>query len=77
MSLFTHMELALLRVEEAARELDALFDVRDEGPQSVSGNLDEWKLDGRRMTGAASMALLSLHDYLNDVAQAREGLEGK
>lgn len=52
---------ALLNMERAARELDALFD----------GEPDAWRLDGVWVAPAAATALLSLHDYLNDVDAAR------
>jgi hypothetical protein len=53
---------ALLNVEKAARELDELF----------YGEPDAWRLDGMHVGSEASSALLSLHDYLNDVTNARE-----
>lgn len=55
---------AQLNVEGAARELDALF----------GGDYGRWTLDGRVVTDDASIALLSLHDYLNDVTVARKAL---
>lgn len=56
---------ALLSVERAARELDALFD----------GKPGCWTLGGWRVVNDdVSEALLSLHDYLNDVEVGRHGL---
>jgi hypothetical protein len=55
---------AQLNVERAAREVDALF----------GGDFGRWTLDGRVVTDEASIPLLSLHDYLNDVAVARKAL---
>lgn len=63
-SLAPHMATLLAargNVEAAAREVDALFD----------GGLP-WKLDGRLLTTDAAYALLSLHDYLNDLRIAIE-----
>jgi hypothetical protein len=55
---------AATNVEQAARELDALFD----------GEVSHWTLDGKKVTEDAAAALLSLHDYLNDLQNAREAL---
>lgn len=52
------------RMETAARELDRLF----------GGNAHRWTLDGRKVTDEAAQALLSLHDYLNELTARREGL---
>ncbi len=56
---------ALLNVETAARELDALF----------GGTAGAWILDGQDVDGEAASALLSLHDYLNDVLIARQPMD--
>lgn len=55
---------SLENVESAARELDAMF----------HGNVGRWTLAGREIPTEVSDALLSLHDYLNDVQREREGL---
>ncbi len=55
------VDVALLNVERAARELDAMF----------SGEPGAWTLDTVEVYGQAASALLSLHDYLNDVTNAR------
>jgi hypothetical protein len=52
---------ALLNVEKAARELDVFF----------TGRPGRWKLDGRLLSEDAAIALLSLHDYLNELEAAR------
>lgn len=57
---------ALLLVEQAAREVRALF----------GGDPDAWKLDGRKVTDDASIPLLSLTDWLNTVEAVRHGVEG-
>lgn len=51
---------AIRSVEGAARELDALFD----------GAPGRWTLAGEEIEEEAATALLSLHDYLNDVTFA-------
>lgn len=60
----TRFLAALGNVERAARELDALFEM-DGG---------DYTLAGEPIETAAGAALLSLHDYLNDVENAREAL---
>jgi hypothetical protein len=52
---------AMRNVENAARELDALF----------GGFPGRWTLDRVRLSDDAASVLLSLHDWLNDVANAR------
>lgn len=47
----------LRQVDRSARAVDALFGGQPEG----------WTLDGQAVTTDAATALLSLHDYLNDV----------
>ncbi|MET0601831.1 MAG: hypothetical protein ABW167_07565 [Baekduia sp.] len=51
---------ALLNAERAAREVTKLLD----------GAPGEWTLDGEQLTDEAASALLSLHDFLNDVTNA-------
>jgi hypothetical protein len=51
---------AIRNVEGAARELDALFE----------GAPGHWTLAGEKIDEEAVTALLSLHDYLNDVTFA-------
>lgn len=58
---FSEAAAAFGNVAKAARVLDALFD----------GEPGRWTLDGRVLTDDASTALLSLHDYLNDVERYR------
>lgn len=56
-----HAEVERLRrVERAARELDEFFD----------GKPGRWTLDRRVLSDGAADAMLSLHDYLNEVAYA-------
>lgn len=58
---------AVVQALDAAREVDKLFD----------GEPGCWTLDGQKVDDDAAHALLSLHDYLNDLAigaeLAREG----
>jgi hypothetical protein len=53
---------ALVNVERAARKVDSMF----------GGTMSRWMFDGKTMSVEASDALLGLHDYLNDVSNARE-----
>jgi len=52
---------ALLNVEDAARDVDALF----------GGQAPHWRFNGRRIDGKDADALLILHDCLNDVDRER------
>jgi len=49
------------KMEAAAREVTAM----------LSGSPGRWKLDGRRVSEDAADALLSLHDYLNELEACR------
>lgn len=51
---------ALLNVERAAREVTKLLD----------GEPSQWTLDGVEISEEAASALLSLHDFLNDVTNS-------
>lgn len=55
---------ALENVATAAREVDDFF----------GGKPGRWTLDRKAVREPLATALLSLHDYLNDVASAREAL---
>ena len=69
---------ALERVEAAAREVDALFgEPMRNTPRNLAGFPLRWRFDGHAVSEEASMALLSLHDHLNDVQNARELAEYK
>jgi hypothetical protein len=51
------------RVIEAAKEVDAFVDGKGPG---------QWRYDGKAITDEAAEPLLSMHDYLNDLAAAAD-----
>lgn len=60
---------ALAALVAAAREVDQHLDPQNRGPLR-----DCWTFGGQWVSGESSLALLILHDCLNDLTVAREGL---